>query len=232
MKRFWTQVATTADGAILLDGRPVRTPGRLPLVIPVPALAKAVADEWRQVGDTIDPRAMPITGLANAAIERIAPDPAAFAVQLGGYAASDLTCYRADDPPPLVERQAAAWDPVLDWARHRYDVHFHIATGVMPVAQAPATLAALHHAVTAVGPWSLAPLSPIVSLTGSLLLGLALYEGAIDADAAWAAAHVDEDWQAELWGHDPLAEAARNARADEFAAATRFLDTVRAAGLP
>ena len=226
MKRFWQDVAVTADGGIALDGRPVRTPGRLPLVVPFPALAEAIADEWRAVEETIDPRAMPLTGLANAAIERIAPDAATFAGGIAAYGGSDLLCYRAE-PGPLADRQAAIWDPVLDWARERCGVDFTVTDGVMPVEQPPRTLARLREAVVALSPWQLAPLSPIVSLTGSLLLGLAVVERAIDADTAWAAAHVDEDWQAEQWGEDELAAETRAARASDYRAAIRFLDLIR-----
>lgn len=225
MKRFWTDVAVTVDGGIALDARPVRTPGRLPLILPYPALAEAIADEWRAVGDTVDPRAMPLTGLANAAIERVGADPAAFAATLAVYGGSDLLCYRAE-PGPLADRQAAAWDRVLDWARTRFETSFVVTDGVMPVEQPPRTLARLREATLALSPWVLAPLSPIVGLTGSLLLGLALVERAIDTDAAWAAAHVDEDWQAEQWGKDALAAETRAVRTQEYRAAIRFLDLV------
>ncbi|WP_288410133.1 ATP12 family protein [uncultured Sphingomonas sp.] len=227
MKRFWKDVAVTAEGGIALDGRPVRTPGRLPLVLPFPALAEAIADEWRAVGESIDPRAMPLTGLANAAIERIAPDAAAFAGSIAVYGGTDLLCYRAE-PGPLAERQAAAWDPVLDWARARYGVELTVTDGVMPVEQPPLTLARLRETVVALSPWTLAPLSPVVSLLGSLLLGLAVVEQAVDADAAWGAAHIDEDWQAEQWGEDALAAETRAVRHTEYRAAVRFLDLIRA----
>ena len=224
VKRFWSDVEVSAAGEITLDGRSVRTPGRLPLVVPYPALAEAVAQEWRDVGETVDPRAMPLTGLANAAIERVAADPAAFAGGLAVYGGSDLLCYRGEGP--LAERQAAAWDPVLAWARDRFDVTFIVTDGVMPVEQPPRTLVRLRETVVALSPWLLAPLSPILGLTGSLLLGLALVEGAIDADTAWSAAHVDEDWQAEQWGKDALAAETRAARAAEYRAAIRFLKLV------
>ena len=227
MKRFWQDVAVTPDGGIALDGRPVRTPGRLPLVAPFPALAEGIAEEWRAVGENIDPRAMPLTGLANAAIERIAPDAPAFAGGVAVYGGSDLLCYRAE-PGPLADRQAATWDSVLDWARERYGVDFTVTDGVMPVEQPPRTLARLREAVVALSPWELAPLSPVVSLTGSLLLGLAVVERAIDADGAWAAAHIDEDWQVEQWGEDVLATETRAARAADYRAAIRFLDLIRA----
>ncbi len=225
VRRFWKTVAVSPQGEIALDGRPVRTPGRLPLVVPYPELAEAIAQEWRDVGETVDPRAMPLTGLANAAIERVAADPAGFAGGLAVYGGSDLLCYRGE--APLAERQAAAWNPVLDWARNRFDVTFVVTDGVMPVEQPPRTLARLREAVVALSPWALAPLSPIVGLTGSLLLGLALIERALDADTAWTAAHVDEDWQAEQWGEDALAAETRAVRAAEYRAAVRFLDLIR-----
>lgn len=222
MKRFWTDVTIDA-GEVRLDGRPVRTPGRAPLTLPTDALAEAVADEWRVVGETLDPRGMPLTGLANAAIDRIAPDAATFADDLARYGESDLLCYRADDPADLVARQAAAWDPPLAWATRRYDVHFELATGVIHRPQPPATVHRLGDAVRAQSAWRLAGLSPIVSITGSLVLALALVEREMDAEAVWTAAQLDEDWQAERWGHDPLAADARAARRRDFDAGAGFL---------
>lgn len=223
MKRFWTQVAIDDGRVVTLDGRPVRTPGRAPLALPTDALAAAVADEWRKVPDVLDPRAMPLTGLANAAIDRIATDPAPFAAGLAAYGASDLLYYRAESPDELIARQQAAWDPWLDWARARYDVHFEPTAGIIHRAQPPATLARLGEAVAALDPFRLAGLSPVVTITGSLVLALALLENAGDADTLWAAAHVDEDWQAELWGSDLLAEQARANRRRDYDAAVTFL---------
>lgn len=226
MKRFWTEVSVDADRVIALDGRPVRTPGRTPLALPTQALAEAVADEWRGVGETLDPRAMPLTGLANAAIDRIAPNRESFAAGLARYGEGDLLYYRADTPEPLVERQQAAWDPVLDWARGRYDVHFEPVAGVLHHPQPAATVARLGEAIAAFDAFRLAALSPLVTITGSLVLALALVEGAIDGDAAWTAAHVDEDWQAEQWGRDPLAADALETRRRDFDAALRFLSAL------
>ena len=227
MKRFWKNVTVGPDRVVQLDGRPVRTPGRVPLALPTEALAEVVAGEWRAVGETVDPRVMPLTGLANAAIDRITPDRAAFAAALARYGESDLLYYRADGPTELVRRQAAAWDPVLDWAQRRYDIHFEVATGVMHQPQPPATVQRLADAIAAADRWTLAGLSPVITITGSLLLALALIEGAIDAEAAWTAGSLDEDWQEEQWGEDALASQAREGRRREFDAAMRFL---RAAG--
>jgi chaperone required for assembly of F1-ATPase len=223
VKRFWKQVTVEPDNGIALDGRPVRTPGRAALTVPNRALAEAIADEWRAVDDTLDPRAMPLTGLANAAIDRIAPDPATFAAGLARYGESDLLYYRAEEPAALVDRQAAAWDPLLDWAQHRYDVHFEPTAGVMHHPQPHATIERLAEAVAALDPFRLAALSPIVTISGSLVGALALVEDAATPEAIWQAAHVDEDWQAEKWGEDTLAVQARETRRAEFDAGVRFL---------
>lgn len=222
VKRFWKDVAVVG-GEIHLDGRPVRTPGRAPLALPAPTLAEAVADEWRAVGETIDPRNMPLTGLSNAAIDRIAADPAAFAAGLAKYGESDLLCYRAAEPPELAARQAEAWNPPLDWAEGRFGVTFEITQGVMHTPQPAETIARLREAVAAFDPFRTAALSPIVTVTGSLVLGLALAEAAIGADAAWHAAQIDDAWQEEMWGTDPLAEQARAAHRFDFDAGARLL---------
>jgi len=222
MNRFWKTVAIT-NGAIELDGRPVRTPARAPLALPTPQLAEAIAEEWRSVGEKIEPRAMPLTGFANAAIDQIAPNPAPFAADLARYGESDLLCYRAELPEPLVERQAAQWDPLLDWARTRYDVHFTTTAGIMHRPQPEATIARLNEVVAALDPFRLAALSPLVTISGSLVAALALLEGAADRDTVWRAAQLDEDWQAEQWGEDELARRARESRRADFDAGARFL---------
>lgn len=222
MKSFYREV-TVVDGAILLDSRPVKTPARASLTLPSSALADAVAGEWRAQGDRIDPRTMPLTGMSNAAIDRISPDPAGFARPLAAYAGSDLLCYRADAPADLVQRQAEIWDPLLAWAQGQYDVHFTVATGIVHAAQPAATVTRLEEAVLARTPFELAALSPIVTIGGSLIVGLALVENAIDADRAFAATHLDEMWQAERWGEDALALAAREARRQDFMAAVVLL---------
>ena len=223
MKRFYTAAAVGDGRRILLDGRPVKTPGRSDLALPTDALAEAVADEWNAQGEAIDPRAMPLTGLANAAIDRIAPDPAAFARGLAAYGEADLLCYRADAPAPLVSRQAECWDPILAWAQQRYDAVFELVSGVIHMAQPPDTIARLDAAVAARDPFALAGLSPLVTVSGSLLIALALAEGAISLDTAWAAATLDEQWQAGKWGEDAEAAAALAARRRDFEAACRFL---------
>lgn len=223
MKRFWKDVTVEPGNVLALDTRPVRTPAKAPLALPTARLAEAVAAEWRAVGETLDPRAMQLTGLANAAIDKIAAEPAVFARTLAAYGESDLLCYRAAEPAPLAERQAAHWDPLLAWARGRYDVHFETVTGIMHRPQPAATIARLGDAVAALDPFRLAGLFPLVTVSGSLVIALAVLEGAVTPEAAWAASRVDEDWQEELWGEDPLAVTARDAHRADFDAGARFL---------
>jgi chaperone required for assembly of F1-ATPase len=223
MKRFYKEAAALGGGEVVLDARPVKTPAKNPLALPTPALAEAVAAEWNAQGEKIDPRTMPLTGLANAAIDRVAPDKEAFALSLAAYGESDLLCYRAEAPASLVARQEAHWDPLLAWARRRYDVDFEIVAGIMHRAQPDCTIAQLRHATVSRSPWELAALAPLVTISGSLIVALALVEQAIDLDTAWAAANVDEAWQAEQWGEDEEAAERMAARRAEFEAAERFL---------
>ena len=227
MKRFWTDVSVEQDGegwSIRLDGRSVRTPAREALIVPSQALAEAIAEEWRSVEGEIDPRAMPLTGLANAAIDRAAPDRQTFAQGLARYAEADLACYRADKPRELVERQALAWDALLGWARRRFDVDFATTAGVTHVDQPPATIERLGHAVAALDAFRLAGLSPLVTIGGSLVAALAVLEKAMTAEEAWDAVSVDDRWQVEQWGADAEAEAAIENRRRDFLAAARFLE--------
>jgi chaperone required for assembly of F1-ATPase len=230
MKRFYkeAEVGERPGGfALLLDGRDVKTPARAPLRVPSRALADAIAAEWRAQGESIDPRSMPMTGLANAGIDRVEPDPAAFASNLAAYGESDLVCYRADKPPRLVARQAEHWDPVLLWARRRYDIELKVATGIVHLPQPAPTIERLQKAVAARRSFELAGLSPLVTIGGSLLLALALAEGALTVEQAWDAAALEDHWQAELWGEDKEAAAALAHRKAEFEAGARFLSLLR-----
>jgi chaperone required for assembly of F1-ATPase len=226
MKRFYKLATVSPEEggvAILLDGRPVRTPARSALRVPTEELAEAIAAEWNAQGDRIEPHLMPLTGLANAAIDRVAPDPAAFGRTLAEYGESDLLCYRAEGPQSLVERQGRVWDPLLGWARTRFGIEIETTTGVMHRPQPPHTVEQLGRAVAARGTFQLAGLAPLVTIAGSLIIALALAEGAIGLDSAWDAAMLDEAWQAEQWGADPLAAASLENRRREFEGAYRFL---------
>ena len=227
MKRFWTcaEAVSGEDGwAVLLDGKPLRTPGREPLAVPSAALANAIAAEWEAIEDKVDPGAMPLTGLANAGIDRVLADQPAFAAGLARYAEGDLACYRAGSPGELVRRQAASWDPLLAWARRRFDVDFAVTHGVMHVDQPSATVQRLGHAVASLDPFRLAALSPLVTIGGSLIAALAVLERALTPEAAWHAVIVDERWQLDQWGSDSEAEKALENRRRDFLAAARFLD--------
>jgi chaperone required for assembly of F1-ATPase len=231
VKRFWkvADVAREGDGwGVILDGRVLRTPARAALNVPSEALARAIADEWNSVEGEVDPRDLLLTGLANAAIDRVAPDPQAFAAGLARYAEADLACYRAEGPPALVERQSAAWDALLDWARRRFDVDFRSTSGLLHVPQPSATVDRLGHAVAALDPFRLAGLSPLVTIGGSLVAALALIEGAITPEAAWDAVSVDERWQLDQWGADAEAEQVLANRRRDFLAAARFLELLNA----
>ena len=226
MKRFWTQaesVAGEGGWAIELDGRPLRTPGRAPLIVPGEALASAIATEWNDAGDTVDPRAMPLTGITNAAIDRVAPHREAFAAGLAKYAEGELACYRAESPAGLATLQRDSWDPLLGWARRRFDVDFNTTTALLHVPQPPATVDRLAHALAVLDPFRLAGLSPLVTIGGSLVAALGVLEGAFTAAAAWEAVCVDERWQREQWGADTEAEAALASRRHDFFAAASFL---------
>ncbi len=225
MKRFYT-TATTAPAdtghAILLDGRAIKTPKRAALIVPTAALATAIAAEWQAQVDEIKPAAMPLTGMANAAIDLIAPDALAFATPLAAYAESDLLCYRAHDSE-LLALEAAAWNPILAWAEARYGVEFVLATGIVHVAQPATTLAAFRNALVAHDPFHLAALSPLITIGGSLVVALALAERTFGGDALWAAVNCDEHWQEQRWGADDEAIASRAAKQREWDAAARFL---------
>jgi chaperone required for assembly of F1-ATPase len=224
MKRFYKDVVADPAGRILLDSRPVRTPARAELAIPFPALAAAIAAEWTAQGDQINPRSMPLTGLANAAIDHMARDPAPHIASLSAYGGNDLFCYRADaDQPDLLLEQARIWNPILDWAEGQYGISFAITQGIIPVDQPAETLSKLTAAVAALSPWQLAALSPLVTISGSLVAGLAIIHRAFDADALWDATCLDALWQEAQWGADAEAAAQRAAHKADWDAAASFI---------
>ncbi|MBT2188916.1 ATP12 family chaperone protein [Sphingobium nicotianae] len=231
MKRFWKTAEAVADEgrwAIRLDGRAVRTPARALLVVPGEALAGAIVAEWDAQGEEIDPGTMPMTGFANATIDRVLPALGDFRGQIAAYAESDLLCYRADDPEELVARQAAAWDSLLDWARAQLGVAFTVTSGIVPVDQPARTLAALRGAVEGLDPWLLAGVATLTQIGGSLVGTLAHLDGAIDASGLFDAASLDELWQIEQWGEDWQAAERLARRRAEFADAARYCALVRA----
>jgi chaperone required for assembly of F1-ATPase len=226
-KRFYSEVsvAEVADGfAVHLDGKPVRTPTRALLALPTDQAAQLVAAEFAAQKDEIDPVSMPVTRLVNTAIDGVAQDPQAVLEDILRFSSSDLLCYRADGPERLVERQAEAWDPVIDWARSALGARFVLSEGVVYVEQPREAIGAIGiHLKMRSDPLRLAAIHLMTSLTGSALLALAVEAGELDVETAWAAAHVDEDWQIEHWGQDSEAVARRNARKRDMLAAASLL---------
>ena len=230
-KRFYKQVAVAPAGeafAVHLDGRPVRTPGKALLALPTEKAAGLVAGEFAAQGETIDPPSMPVYRLVNTAIDGVATDPQAVLEDMLRFSASDLLCYRAGHPDSLVQRQADAWDPVIDWAAMKLGARLLLAEGVIHVEQPREAIAAIGaHLGQRAEPLRLSALHLMTNLTGSALLALAVDFGELDSEAAWNAAHVDEDWQAEQWGHDAEEVARRAARKRDMLAAAALLDTIR-----
>jgi chaperone required for assembly of F1-ATPase len=226
--RFYRSVEVVRDAgghAIALDGRPVKTPARRALAAPTPALGEALAAEWQAQADVIDPAKMPLTRLANTVIDGVAAASPAIVAEIEKYLGSDLLCYRAEVPDGLVARQVRHWDPILAFAREQLGAHLVITQGVRFVDQPAPAIAAARHAIPA-DPWRLGAVHVVTTLTGSALIALALARGALTLDAAWAAAHVDEDWNMDQWGRDELALERRAVRLVEMQAAVRVLDLV------
>jgi chaperone required for assembly of F1-ATPase len=232
MKRFYKGVTASAspDGGytVLLDGKAVKTPKRALLSLPNLALAEAVAEEWRGQGETLDTQTMPLTRLAFAAIDAVTPERAEIRKQVLKYAETDLLAYRAEEPPELVTRQARLWDPLLDWAAETYGARLETGCGIRHVAQPPEAISALGQALARYDEFELAALHTATTITGSLILALALTEEEVSADEAFAAATLDETFQAEKWGRDAEAEQRRERLLSELTAAERFLRLLEA----
>lgn len=225
IKRFWTTAEVTqvpGGHAVTLDGKPVRTPLRHPLVVPTRGFAELVAAEWQAQEGQVDPRRMPATRTANAAIDKVASQRAEVAALVAAYGASDLLCYRAPDPATLIARQAAGWDPLLDWAAQTLGARLRIGTGVMPVAQDAAALDRLAAPVHAMEPFALSAFHDMVSLSGSLVIAIAVAGGRIDAATGWKLSRIDEDWQVEQWGADDDATATAALKCDAFLGASHI----------
>ncbi|MFM9939045.1 MAG: ATP12 family chaperone protein [Hyphomicrobiaceae bacterium] len=225
VKRFYTTAGVVERDRrwqVQLDGRVARTPGKRDLVLPTEALGLAIAAEWQlQVGH-VDPALMPLTRLANTAIDGVAGREAEVAADIVTYSGSDLLCYRADRPEGLVLRQQQAWDPVLAWAEARLKTTYVRQTGLMPVAQSSQSAAAMADALAGLDAFRLTSLHVLTTLMGSALLALAVHTGFLTADAAWSAAHIDEDWQIAEWGEDAEAVERRRKRSIEMQAAARM----------
>lgn len=225
-KRFYEAVTVEPrDGAfrVLLDGRGIKTPAKRDLILPVRELADAVAAEWEAQGEFIDPATMPLTKLANSAIDAVSGRMQEVAEDIAAFSGSDLLCYRAEAPEGLARRQSDAWDPVLAWAKRDLGADFRLREGLMPIDQPPEALDAVRRALADLDPLSLSALHVLTTISGSALLALAHQRGHLSVEEAWNAATVDETWQKEQWGRDAEAEAQAALRWAEFAAASRCL---------
>jgi chaperone required for assembly of F1-ATPase len=231
MKRFYQRAETVAVACgygVALDGKPIKTPAKQPLVVPNAALATAIAAEWdAQVGE-IRPAQMPLTRLASTAIDRVMPQREEIVQQIADYAGTDLVCYRAVHPPELAMRQHAVWQPLADWAALRYDAPLEITSGVVPKPQPEASLRAFADAVAEQDDLTLAALHLATGACGSLVIALALIEGRLDAADAFAASQLDESFQFGAWGEDKEEAQRRAALAEDIAAAARFISLLRA----
>jgi chaperone required for assembly of F1-ATPase len=230
-KRFYTTATVAAapgGSTVHLDGRPLRTPRKLPLVVPAEALATAIAAEWDTQAATINPATMPVTRLVFTALDAVAEQRTAVAAEIGRYAASDLLCYRAPDPAALAQQQADRWDPLLAWAATELGVPFKSTTGLMPVAQSPDVQRAMEAALAGVDAFSLSAVHVLTTLTGSALLALAVLRHRLALDEAWQLAHLDEDWQSAKWGTDAEAAARREQRHAEARAAAAVIGLLQA----
>jgi chaperone required for assembly of F1-ATPase len=226
MKRFYKQAAAAAQDevfSIMLDGRPVRTPGKGFLHLPTQGLAEAIAAEWSAQAETIEPATMPLTQLASTAIDRVASQKQAVAAEIARYAETDLVCYRAEGPESLVQRQRDIWTPLLDWLAAEYSARLDVTAGIRPVQQPADAIAAVREAVASFGYFRLAGLSSATSSMGSVVIGLALTAGRISAQEAADAAFIDEKYQMEQWGNDPEEEARLSRLRSDLEAVERFL---------
>jgi chaperone required for assembly of F1-ATPase len=226
VKRFYREVAVAPaehGHRILLDGRPVRTPARQVLAAPTTALAEAIAAEWRAQAETIRPEAMPLTRLASTAIDRMPAQRQAAIDEVIAYADTDLVCYRAAEPFELVRRQHHAWQPMLDWVNGAYGVKLAVTTSMLPVAQPAAVRERLHSGIEDLGDWPLVGVHAATIALGSLVLGLCLLHGRLDADAALAASLLDELFEIERWGSDVEAERRHDVLRRDVTAVARFL---------
>ena len=233
-KRFYEAAGVQSqDGlhAVVLDGRPVRTPAGKPLAVPSRALAQAVADEWQAQDAVIKPHTMPLTQLVNTALDRFETHREAVIDQTAGYADTDLLCYWAEEPRTLVERQRAVWQPLLDWLQRMHGIELQVTRGVLPCRQSDAAKAAIRQIVASTSNLELAGLASLTAAGGSVILALAVREGVLDAAAAFDVAQLEETFELQKWGEDFEATARRRVLRVDIEAACRLLELCRASRL-
>lgn len=226
MKRFYKEVwIAGGEEAFLvsLDGKPAKTLQGAVLEVPARRLAEEIAGEWRDQGEHIDRATMPLTGLANSTIDRVSRNRGQVIDHILGFGRNDLLCYRAEAPAALAERQKALWDPLLDWARTKHGLRLMADAGIAYIEQPVDAIVRMQELVSGLNDFMLAPFDLASSLTGSFVIALAIVEGHLTADGAFAAAQLDEIFQAETWSRDAEAEARRARLLAELEAAERFV---------
>ena len=230
MKRFYKDVtAAEKDGRyqILLDNRPVKTPGRNALLLPTDALAEAVAEEWQVQGEEIDLVSMVMTGFANAAIDHVQGKREAFAAPIIAYGETDMLCYRAESDSAQAEEQTREWEPLLQWLEAHYGVPFIRVEGIIHQTQPDESLKKIADAVLSYDDFTLAAMNPLTTISGSVLSVLALLEGHMSAEQLWPLVNLEELWQVEQWGEDFEARETREKKRVQFMAAARFYELLQ-----
>ena len=230
MKRFYKEVSVAPGDSgfrILLDGKPVKTPARNPLALPTEALAEAIAHEWQSQGQEVIATTMPLLRLANTVIDGVAANRTNVIAAILRFGDNDLLCYRADQPPALAARQVAGWDPLLDWVRQRHGAIMKVAEGLGHVDQTLDALGALREPLEGFDAFTLGAVHVIASITGSLVLALAVVEGYIPGAYAFELSRIDETYQAEKWGEDAEAQKRAAALAHELDKAVELMAAVR-----
>ncbi len=230
MKRFWKEAAVVeAPGGwtVHLDGRPVRTPAREEIVVPRRAMADEIASEWDAQESVVSPLSMPMTRTAATCLDRVAPDIEAIRETIAAYGETDLLCYRAEGPATLTERQAEAWDPLLDWAAQALDARLSVGAGVMHIAQPSPVVAALARPLRGLDAWEMTGMSELTTISGSLVLALAVHAGHLPAHKAWTLSRIDELWNIEQWGEDHEAAQQAARREADFLQAARVLELLK-----
>ncbi len=225
MKRFWKAATVEETGAgfsVMLDGRSVKTPAKRALTVPTEGMAARIAEEWQAQEETVDPASMPWTRSANAAIDKVSLQRREVADHLAGYAETDLLCYRADTPAALQERQALAWDPLLDWTQRTYGAHLSVTLGVMPISQTAPDIERLAAVMRGMSAFQLTGFHDLVALSGSFVIGLAATESVEPPEALWTKSRIDETWQIEQWGEDEEAAEHANLKKNAFFHAIEF----------
>ena len=224
-KRFWKKVDVVSlekGFCIKLDAKILKTPAKKEMLLPTNALAKKIAAEWDRQVDEIDPNSMPFTKSANAALDKVIEQFEEVNSLVGDYGDTDLLYYRADSPAELKIRQESSWDPIIDWAEKNFEVKINCGTGILYIPQERELIYKLSKEISVLSSFQLTGLYDIVSITGSLILGLATINGRLSAEEAFNLSRIDELWQIDQWGVDEEAQAVSDLKYDSIMHAQEF----------